>query len=207
MQQFVIKFNHKDPQAVLWMYNKAHPYVTGLAVRFSGEDGETVDLALDVLTILLEHPRPFETFKEIRLFLYKTARNMCLNSCKRRKIIKSGLSGIEDDWLSEFDEDYQYGISEAEMRGLIYESVEKFPPKMRKIFKMSYYNEMTNEAISKQLGMPEKTVANQKSNARQRLRRDLRNIKRFISYLLNIFYESNRTSTKNWSADGLLCFW
>jgi RNA polymerase sigma-19 factor, ECF subfamily len=187
MQQFVIKFNHNDPLAIIWMYNKSHPYAISLVERFTEETEERADLAREVMAKLLEHTRPFDSYREIRLFLYKTARNICSNYCTRREIVKPGVTAMDDDRLSRFDKDYFVAQAEAELRGRLFESLEKLPDKTKEIFKLSYYGKMSNAEIAKHLGIREKTVANNKMRAYQKLRWELRNVKRFGIYLLNLF--------------------
>jgi RNA polymerase sigma factor (sigma-70 family) len=187
MQQLVIKFNHKDTKAIAWMYEINHPYATALVERFTKEQEETIDLTQEVLTTMLEHRRPFQDFREVRLFLYKTARNICLNACKRQQMIKDKFSDVQDDYLSGFTQDYYHAITQAELSAFIYRSIEKLPAKTKSIFRLLYYDDMTNREIANHLGIPEKTVANHKTNAYRILRWELRGIKRFVTYLLNLF--------------------
>lgn len=169
-QRVVHGFNRKEPLAITWIYESYHRDIFVIVRKSTDDSPDAEDLVADIFYKLIKHSGRFERLKKIEYFLYKTARNTCLDYLKHQQVKK-----LKSDEVGKF---YQ-GMEEHELETT--EIREKFDQLMqvasaelsnpcKQIIQFSYAHGLGNREIAEKLGMSEKTIANLKTQALKTLK-------------------------------------
>ncbi len=132
------------------------------ATRFVPDDiaeDITQDLFLDIWNkYCLTNELPTKSY------LFTSIKNKCLNILTREKVRRNYIESIELDikllGINYYNSQEKLLIDEENIR-YIHEEVDKLPNKCRKIFKMSYFEEMKSREIAKKLNISIRTVEHQ----------------------------------------------
>jgi RNA polymerase sigma-70 factor (ECF subfamily) len=144
------------------------------------------DLVNDTFVEFYKCTRTFEELKELRDFLFNTAKNLCINYLKKQEYDQKKYIELDARRLYN-DEDFYADISYSETRSLLFKSVEDLPDKLKTVFRLRFFEDLPNVAVAHQLKIAVKTAYNRYYEARQQLKWDLERIQRFTLYLLNLF--------------------
>ena len=184
--QLLRGFNRGEEKARGSIFEQYHDRLLNIARRLTGNSPDAEDLVNDAFEALYGHAGPFNQLKELRDFLFNSARNICINYLKRQEIIKKKHAELEE-WLPFTDDDFYRAIDYSETRALIDQCIENLPEKIQTVFKLRYFEHWSNGLVANRLKLPEKTVSNRYTEARKKLKWDLEQIRRFTIYLLNFF--------------------
>ncbi|WP_447640809.1 MULTISPECIES: RNA polymerase sigma factor [Chitinophagaceae] len=159
-----------DVKALDYLIRIYLPSLQGYAVKIIVDEAEAADIVEDLFIKLWQNRYDFNSANELKGFLFTSIRNACLNKIRSRKreTVRHEAFEAENRIV---DTDY---LVEEEMLIEIRKSIDELPPKMRKIFILSVYNEMSNDEIADFLNLSSQTVRNQKSNAIAILRKKLK---------------------------------
>lgn len=125
------------------------------------------DIYADVMIKLWERRASFNTFINVKAFLFISARNRMLNYISHEKVItKTGkeliaLFGTAEN-LQEKIENQQ--ITTAILQR-VHEEVEGLPERQREIFKAVYFEGLSTDEIARRFNISQKAVLNQKQIA------------------------------------------
>jgi RNA polymerase sigma factor (sigma-70 family) len=138
---------------------------------------ESEDITVTTFVKLFKLHQKFETYNNIRAFLFITARNNCLDylrSAKRRKVFSKDFSVMDmpEENLSEesFDTPLQNEMIQGAALKKIYEAVEMLPGQCQLIFKMLFFDGMKTDDVARELSITTETVRSQKRRALNLLR-------------------------------------
>ena len=186
-QQIIGGFNRRDPTAREWICRKYYAYVRGIVEEITGHSPETMDLVGDVFRKLLDNPGRFKKLNMIRLFLFTTTRNICLNYLRDKKHDPMQIEELEPGHPLLTDNSMEEAENFAAIRNVIYCALQKLPAQTRQIAELGYLQGFPNAEIAARLGIAEKTVGNSKTIALKLLRAELPEIKRRFFLLLSTF--------------------
>ena len=97
----------------------------------------------------------------IRVFLYQTARNKCLDLLKHEQVVHK----YEADIVRELSEDFlDEKMIEEEMLGQLYRAIEELPTECARVFKLGLEG-LSNQEIADTLSVSIHTVKTQKQRA------------------------------------------
>jgi RNA polymerase sigma factor (sigma-70 family) len=179
-------FNRRDEKARNAVYDLYHDALLVMTRKITRGSPDAEDLVNDTFEVLYESDRNFNEISDLRDFLFQTCRNKCCNHLKKEERNQKKYAGLQDQ-LSYTDEDFYADISYSETRALIYKGIETLPDKLKVVFRLRYFDGLTNDAVAEQLNIAVKTAYNRYCDARRQLKWDLERIKRFTLYLLNLF--------------------
>jgi RNA polymerase sigma-70 factor (ECF subfamily) len=164
---------------VRWALEEAgQPYEVRLksfAARMLGDSTAAEDVAQDSFLALYRHLEQVPV-AAYRPWLYRVARNLCLDQLRRRKFKMSlfgDLSRDEDQPFVPGDTDNQRPDQIAETREAnetIERAIEQLPAKFREAFLLCEVEGLSYEDASAILGCPVKTVSTRLFRARQRFK-------------------------------------
>ena len=170
----------QQPDALdLVAYNRAMAdHAEGLksyAARMLGDSLLAEDVAQDAFLALYRHLSQVPT-SAYRPWLYRVARNLCLDQLRRRKFklrLFRDVSRDDDRPMTPADEfgerpDEVAQTREAQQR--IEEAIQKLPTKFRDAFLLCEMQGLSYEDAASILGCPVKTVSTRLFRARQRFR-------------------------------------
>ncbi len=131
----------------------------------------TKDLTHDVFLKLWENRQSLTHIRNIRGYLYITARNKILDLIKHNKIVDTYYESFLHTY--KLVESTDFRIREKQIETIIAEAVDSLPTKMRQVFELSRKQELSYQEIADQLAISEKTVKTQVHNALKILRKKL----------------------------------
>lgn len=136
------------------------PALCHFAEHFVAPD-EAKDLIEDLFVKLWEKRQVFENTQHAQAFLYRCARNACLNYLKqgqrlsqKQDILIADAELVEEDYLSQ--------MIRSEVWAEIYRAIENLPSQCSKVITMSYIHGNNNEEIAEALNLSVQTVKNHK---------------------------------------------
>ena len=97
----------------------------------------------------------------IRVFLYQTARNKCLDLLKHEQVVHKHEAALIQE-LSEDSLDEK--MIEEEVLGEIYRAIDELPPECRRVFRLGLEG-LSNQEIADSLSISINTVRTQKQRA------------------------------------------
>ncbi len=132
-------------------------------------DDDAKDLIEDLFLKLWQRNQTFENTQHAQAYLYRSARNACLNSLKQglRLTLKHEILIADTDTI---EEDYLTQMIRSEVWGEIYRAIENLPSQCSKIITMSYIDGNSNEEIADALNLSLQTVKNHKVRGLHMLR-------------------------------------
>lgn len=150
----------------------------------NSDDAE--DIVEDVFVKLWNKQLKFESEQHLKAFLYRSAKNACLDFLKvhertgsRNTLFAEERGYCDDACLNE--------IIRAEIIAEVYQAIEQLSPQCSKIITMSYLDGKSNQEIADALKLSVQTVKNQKGRGlallKQRLPNDKFQLLLLIPYL------------------------
>ncbi|MFD2940216.1 sigma-70 family RNA polymerase sigma factor [Flavobacterium notoginsengisoli] len=144
---------------------------------------ECEDLVQDLLIELWEKNPYFPDDISLKVFLYKSTRNKCLNAIKHSKVkdkyaAANSIAQLEDDSL------FLEQILEEEIVRQLYQAIELLPDRKKEIIKLSLKG-LKNQEISEILNIKLQTVKTLKSQSYTILRQQFQDLDTFLYFLLS----------------------
>lgn len=125
------------------------------------------EIVQDVFLKIWERSDDLTQIQSIKSYLYRSVINASINYVNRQKNLELHHQKIVD----EFTEDQADQLDEEnELIVLLYDEIEKLPPKCKEIFKMNRFERLKYREIALKLDLSEKTVENHIGNALKLLR-------------------------------------
>ncbi len=125
------------------------------------------EVVQDVFLKIWERSDDLTQIQSIKSYLYRSVINASINYVNRQKNLELHHQKIVD----EFTEDQADQLDEEnELIVLLYDEIEKLPPKCKEIFKMNRFERLKYREIALKLDLSEKTVENHIGNALKLLR-------------------------------------
>ena len=147
----------------------------GFAARILGPDAEWAeDVSQDTLLALYRHLHqiPEHSWKP---WLYRVARNLCLDRIRRRKHRPRNFRDITDDdgpeiappspWTQRPD----VRLQDKEIQEALEKAIQDLSPKFREVYLLCERQELSYEQATSVLGIPLKTVSTRLFRARKKL--------------------------------------
>lgn len=125
------------------------------------------EIVQNVFVKIWERAVDFNEINSVKSYLYRSVINASINHINRQKNIEEHhqkiLHHFTEEEVAELDE-------ENELIVMLYEEIEKLPPKCREIFKLNRFERLKYREIAEKLAIAEKTVENHVGNALKLLR-------------------------------------
>jgi len=163
-------------------------YYSGLcafANRFVNNRGAAEDIVQDYFVKLWEYSHSLTISSSLKSYLFTSVRNRSLDYLKHQQVRKNLKVEAFSPAMVFPDELWEF--TEPELRELIYNAMQKLPPRTREIFEMNRFAGLSNEKIANKLGISKRTVELQISNALKILRTELKD---YLPVFLLIFTKS-----------------
>ncbi len=137
------------------------------------------EIAGEAFVKLWERHASFNNIASVKSFLYTVARNRCVDSLRKKKVMKKAeLQLIKSN--SNFNFEYFDEVAFAEMIRQIVDHIEELPSKMRQVFKLYYIEGKKYKQIACELNSSPEAVRKQKTRA-------LKIIREKFLFLLSFF--------------------
>ena len=177
----VTKENNISNSDIKLIFDTYYVSLVHYANRFLTITDECEDLVQDVFVNLWEKENTFPDDLSLKIYLYKSVRNKCLNVIKHNKVknkyAENTLLSLEDDTL------FLKQILEEEIVNHLYKAIELLPERKKEIIKLSLKGFKNNE-IAVALNLKLQTVKTLKSQAYKILREQFQDLSTTIYFLL-----------------------
>ena len=150
------------------------------------DEHQAEDVVTNLFVIIWDDRKKIDIHTSIRSYLYRSTYHACLNTLRKKK----SENKYRDFFLhhTEFEKSHDYGslsfplsgIIEKELNGEIDKVINDLPPRCRKIFLMSRYDELSHQEIAEKLDLSVNTVKCQVMNALKKIQIALKDIIIFI---------------------------
>jgi RNA polymerase sigma-70 factor (ECF subfamily) len=169
-QNMVPAFNEGDKRFVLRWYNAYFPGIFDKVSEMIGESTEVLDLALEVVTRMLEHKGEFRTVKNIDGYLKKVIESVCEEHKEEQNFRKTHSRNISAHLKNLVVVASEKAIVREKFRMLNYLAIEKLPRQCKTVFMLSCHEGLSYKEIAERLDISVKAVEHHKSEALRRLR-------------------------------------
>ena len=157
-------FRRGDEEAINLIYRTYFRPLRYFARVLINDKKEAENIVVETFIKLLNKRNDFGDLISIKRFLYTATRNACLEFLNHIQEKSESHKDIID--LIEKDEDFiQSRIIKAELLKMILEEVEQLPDIRKKIFKLTFVEELTNSEIAEKLNVTVDVVRVQKAKA------------------------------------------
>jgi len=179
-------FNRGQEKARNAVCDRYYDALLVMTRRISHNSSDSEDLVIDTFEAFFEINRTFDDLSQLRDFLFQTCKNICINHLKKEEKDQKKYADFQERHPYT-NEDFDADICYSETRALIFKCIENLPEKLKTVFRLRYFDGLSNDAVAAELNIAVKTAYNRYSDARLQLKWDLEQIKRFTLYLLNLF--------------------
>ncbi len=167
LQQQIALFNNQQAYNELFLH--FYPSLQQFAFSFLKSKQLSEEAVSDVFIKIWKRRRTLHTIINLKLYLFTSTRNTCLNYLKKQKSWQS--LPADDYWVelnSVFFDPEQLMIT-AEMLHKIHEAVQSLPARCRLIFKLVKEEELKYREVAELLNLSVKTVENQMTLALKKI--------------------------------------
>jgi RNA polymerase sigma-70 factor (ECF subfamily) len=181
--ELLSRIREGDEAAFEVIYKRYYPLLYVHACKLLKSPDEAEDIVQEIFSGLWQKAARLEITVSLSAYLYAATRNRILNWIERRKVRTEYLLSIQ-----EFSRDGTYitdeQMRERELAALIEKEIAALPGKMREVFQLSRYENLSHREIAEKLNISDKTVKKQVSNALKILRDRLKGPMHFFFSLL-----------------------
>ena len=188
----VIAFNSNDHCGFTGIYNRLFPSVFYFARRLVGHE-EALDKTAETFYKLWRMEKSFASLQSIKTWCQVTVRNDCINFLRRQTMRQSeedNIAGLHEIVV----ESYEDSLVVTELMHLLQQQIESLPAQCKKVFKMSYLDQLREKQIASQLQLSVNTVRNHKARALKLLKLALPKSLMLLAYLKIFFPSIGRNS-------------
>lgn len=146
------------------LYKRLYMPLCMYALRLVEDTTSSEDMVQDAFIKAWRYCEAGGVIDSFQSFMYHTVRNECLLFLRSRKTM------VGEEYIPEVCE---MDIDTSERDARIWRAIGALPEKCRKVFLLSKQKGLSNEEISRELGISIKTVKNQITKALRRLRETL----------------------------------
>ena len=162
-----------DREAFRALFERHKDKVYSIALRYSGDDSEAMDIAQDTFVKLFSAISGFRGQSTFETWLYRMVANSCLDR-KRRSwralpLLDEVAAGLRAPERSAMEE-----LLRTELRGKVQEAVAALSPDLRIVVILRYTEGLSYEQMAEVLGCPGGTVASRLNRAHAILERRLK---------------------------------
>lgn len=163
---------HDDQQAFAMLYKRYSGALYAHAYNFIHDREESKDVLQKVFAKIWDIRSQIPLNINISAYLYQTVKNALINHIARSKVADRYVDSLAS-FASSYVADTDHSIREKQLQEIIQYEIAQLPTKMREIFELSRTQYLSHRQIAEKLGISEKTVKNQITNALKLLRAKL----------------------------------
>lgn len=172
-----------DHRAFTEIYHRYKGVLYLHALKLLKDEDEAQDVIHELYTSLWNKSNDFNLEIPLRAYLYRGVKNRIFDIFSHQKIRASYIEKFAEvldhgEWVTDKK------IREKELIAAIEAGLDLLPPKMREVFEMSRFANMSHKEIGRELNISDKTVKTQVHNALQILRLKINS---FLGVLLLVY--------------------
>lgn len=144
-------------------YNDTYPILYTYVLNFLENRLFVEDVLEEIFLNLWEKRESLQIDVSLKSYLFKSAKNACLDFVRKKNVRDSYRDKIEKKYNIEksfelFNSDGTYVLENTELKSALQNAVNNLPKKCRKVFKLSRHFKYKNKEIARLLKISESTV-------------------------------------------------
>ncbi len=181
------KIKAGDLEAFQAFYQCYFKRLYNYAVLFTNQSDVAEDVVQEAFFKIWDKRKSIDCNQSLSAFLYKTVRNLCLNTLKQQKVHDKFIDFAQH--FEAIDNVYKHDFELTESPDDLYvyteikKAISELPDKRQKVFKLSKLDGQSHNDISKQLNISTKGVERHITLANKTLQSKLKHLKTAIFVL------------------------
>ena len=174
----------KDTKVWNWVYGTYFPQILNTVRKTTGGSPYSEDITTDVFVVLWQETGPFITVPGILEFLNTVAVRKSLNENRKQDTAERHAEGVRRYYLNIEERNRENAEIDDHYNHLMYVDVEKLPRVRKLVFKLSYFEKLTNEQIALKQGISKRTVETHMTQAYRFLRIEVKKSGGYFTFTL-----------------------
>lgn len=169
--QIFIGLKAREEKAYNMLFSLLYAPVRFYIEQITKDELESEDITMQSLIKFWEKGADeFQSFPQIKAYIFITARNAAFNFLKRSKIQHTHYENLT--YLATAAEDMlaETSLYKVEMLQVLFNEIENLPEQCRETFKLVFLENMPRPEVAQKLGITLSTVHGHCANAKKRLR-------------------------------------
>lgn len=185
-QELLQLLKQDDSRAYAEVFDRFWPLLHRFSWRMLGDAQEATDIVQDVFVVLWEQRNRLATGSSLRTYLYTVTKNRILMFIRHAKVAARYLDHQQAIIQAEGAHPDE-AIYEKELAERIESCLETLPPKARRAFELSRFDQMSYREIATEMNISDSTVKQHISRALRTIRERLAGIP-FLFYLIFLLF-------------------
>lgn len=144
---------------------------------------EAEDIVIITFNKLFERHANFQSIGQMQAWLFLAARNNCIDTLRRRKVLLSTLEKADNTNLPSVEDQSINDELDALLLDRLFQLIEELPKQSRQVIRLKYMEGLKYKDIAEKLDVSPRTVENLLRYALDRLRNTLINKKLLVTIL------------------------
>lgn len=166
-----------DAEAFKHLFDTCFDRLYRYVFRYLRSAEESKDLVHDVFLQIWRQRRRIGLERDLRTYLYATARNRALDRLKHRKVEQRFQEGRAAALAAEqgvgYAADAESELEAQELSAALQKAIDGLPRRQREVLQLRWHGTLSYDEVAKTLGISPKTVAIHMARAFQHLRQSL----------------------------------
>lgn len=166
-EQLFSKVKKGDNGAFTALYERFFPILLIHALHKLQNSQDAKDIVQETFLALYQKKDGIDIQKNFSGYIYQVLKNKILNFISKQNVRANYQEQIEQESVFDVSEqnDVDSYVFENELKKQIEEGIDLLPEKMRQVFEMSRFEQLSHKEIANQLNISDKTVKRQIVNA------------------------------------------
>lgn len=173
--------NAGEEQALEALFHKYYAALCYFANKFLHDSETAKDVVQEVFIRFCEKKVDFPNITALKSYLYECVQHKALNYLEKENIHSAIHQKLEQN--ESVENEFLYPQIESEIFEEIFSAINELPTECRRIFQMSYLENMSIQEISKILNISETTIKTQRYRAKKYLQKRLQNLFSIVVFL------------------------
>ncbi len=176
---YALQLGRQEPFDKIFM--QSFPLLCDYIKKLSKGELDGEDIAQEIFIKFHRKRTTFKSVEKIMAYLYKACDNAYFNYLKHKRVKRKHIQHLKNS-----PEATELANIETEVSfiALIAAEIEKLPDACRDVFKLLYYERLSNQEVAERLNISDNNVATQKRIAIQRIRKNISNNQLLLMALL-----------------------
>lgn len=171
-----------DEAAFETLFRTHYAALVGFARKFVGDQDDAEELVQELFTKLWEGRQKLQLSAGWRPYLFRAAKNACLNYLKHQKVRELYQKENQDSAAATLETEQR--LDQEELRARINAAVRQLPDRCRQAFELSRYEGLKYAEIAEHMGISPRTVEVQIGKALKLLREELKDLVPLVLLLI-----------------------
>jgi RNA polymerase sigma-70 factor (ECF subfamily) len=139
-----------DKQAYQQLFEHYWEQVYGTGLRLTKSPEQAKDLAQDIFLKLWDNREKLSPIKDLRSYLFIISRNL-IHDHLRTRVFRDSNRDFLIQYFTYHETSPQDQLEQKQLGEALYEAIERLPPKLQQVFKLSRIEGLSHEEIAQRL--------------------------------------------------------